>query len=90
MTKFGKFFCRIWKLKPLGLQFEHVSAKRTCPSYSGGSDHDEAETQHDRLSSQESSNCKNSKKIPVSLECVCCDKTSEIKTFHLECKARHS
>ena len=38
--------------KIIGLQFESVSAKRTCPNYSDGIDQDEAETQHDRLSLQ--------------------------------------
>ena len=36
-----------------GFQFEPVSSKQICPSCIDGSDHNKAETQHDRLSSQE-------------------------------------
>ena len=39
--------------KILGFQFEPVSAKPTRPSYNDGSEQDEPETQHNRLSSQE-------------------------------------
>ena len=76
--------------KILGFQFEPVSAKRTYTSYSVGSDHDEAETQHDRLSSHQWSKCKNWEKMPTSLECMCCHEILEVKAFHLKSKARHS
>ena len=37
----------------LGFQSELVSAKLSCSSYNDGSNQDELETQHYRLSSQE-------------------------------------
>ena len=58
--------------KTLGFQFEPVSAKRTRPSYNDGSDQDEPETHHNRLSSQEWCNCQKSENMPTGLECVCC------------------
>ena len=45
--------------KIFGSQFEPVFTKQSHPSCSDGSDQDEVETQHDRLSSQECCNCKN-------------------------------
>ena len=76
--------------KILGFQFEPVSAKRTRPSYNDGSDQDEPETHHNRLSSQEWCNCQKCKKMPTGLECVCCHEIPEVKAFHLKGKARLS
>ena len=76
--------------KILGFQFEPVSAKRTRPSYNDGSDQDEPETHHNRLSSQGWCNCQKCEKIPTGLECVCCHEVSEVKAFHLKDKARRS
>ena len=76
--------------KICSFQFEPVSSKQTRPSYNNGSDQDEPETWHNRLSSQEWCNCQNCKQIPTRLECVCCHKISEVKAFHLKGKARLS
>ena len=76
--------------KIIGLQFESVSAKRTCSNYSDGFDQDEAETQHDRLSLQKQRNFKNCEKMPTSLECVCCHEIPDVKAFHLKVNARLS
>ena len=76
--------------KILNFQFELVSAKRTHPSYSDGSDQDEPETQHERLNSQKWCNCKNCENMPTSLECVCCHEIPKAKTFHFKGKARLS
>ena len=76
--------------KILGFQFEPVSAKRTRQSYNDGSDQDEPETHHNRLSSQEWCNCQKCKKMPTGLECVCCHEIPEVKAFHLKGKARLS
>ena len=76
--------------KILGFQFEPVSAKRTRPSYNDGSDQDEPETHHNRLSSQELCNCQKCEKMPTGLECVYCQEIPEIKAFHLKGKARLS
>ena len=74
--------------KILGFQFEPVSAKRIQPSYNNGSDQDEPETRHNRLSSQEFCNCQNCKQIPTRLECVCYHEIPQVKAFHLKGKAR--
>ena len=76
--------------KILGFQFEPVSDKRTRPSYNDGSDQDEPETHHNRLSSQEWYNCQKCEKMPTGLECVCCHEVPEVKAFHLKGKARLS
>ena len=76
--------------KILGFQFEPVSAKRTRPSYNDGSDQDEPETHHNRLSSQEWCNCQKSENMPTGLECVCCKEIPEVKAIHLKGKARLS
>ena len=76
--------------KILRFQFEPVSAKRTRPSYNDGSDQDEPETHHNRLSSQEWYNCQKCEKMPTGLECVCCHEVPEVKAFHLKGKARLS
>ena len=68
--------------KALGLQSELVSAKLSYPSYNDGSNQDEPETQHNRLSSQEWCNCQNWEKMPTRLECLCCHKIPGVKTFH--------
>ena len=73
-----------------GFQFEPVSSEQICPSYIDGSDHDKAEIQHDRLSSQEWCNCKNCGKMPTILECVFCRKILEVKAFHLELQTKLS
>ena len=67
------------KDKILDFQFEPVSAKGTDPSYNDGSNQDEAETQHDRLSSQEWCNCKNCENMPTSLNCVCCHEIAKVE-----------
>ena len=71
-------------------QFELVPVKPTRPSYNSGSDQDEPETQHYRLSSQEWCNCQNCKKMPHRVECVCCHEIPEVTEFHLKGKARLS
>ena len=76
--------------KILGFQFESVSAKRTRPSYSDERDGDEPGTHHDRLSSQELSNCQKCEKMPTGLERVCCHEIPEVKAFFLKGKARPS
>ena len=76
--------------KILGFQFEPVSDKRTRPSYNDGSDQDEPETHHNRLSSQELCNCQKCEKMPTGLECVYCQEIPEIKAFHLKGKPRLS
>ena len=82
-------YFQVWKVcleniedKVLGLQIGLVSAKWTRPSYHNGSDQDEAETQHDRLISQEWCNNRNCEKMPTSLVCVCCHKMSEVKVLY--------
>ena len=79
------FHAEVWKVslenmedKILGFQFEPVSTKWTRPSYNDGSDQDEPETHHNRLSSQEWCNCQKCKKIPTELECVCCHEIPEV------------
>ena len=67
------------KDKIVGFQFEPVSAKPTRPCYNNGSNQDERETQHNRLSSQEWCNCQNYEKMPTRLECVCCNEIPELK-----------
>ena len=91
------FHAEVWKVslenmedKILGFQFEPVSTKWTRPSYNDGSDQDEPETHHNRLSSQEWCNCQKCKKMPTGLECVCCHEIPEVKAFHLKGKARLS
>ena len=74
--------------KILGFQFEPVSAKATRPSYNDGSDQDEPETQHKRLSSQEWCNCQNCEKMQTRLECMCCYEIPEVEAFHLKGKLR--
>ena len=74
--------------KILSFQFEPVSAKRTRPSYNDGSDQDEPETRHNRLSSQEWCNCQNCEQMPTRLECVCYHEIPKVKAFHLKGKAR--
>ena len=76
--------------KILGFQFEPVSTKRTRPSYNDGSDQDEPEIHHNRLSSQEWCNCQKCKNMPTGLECVCCNEIPEVKAIHLKSKARLS
>ena len=76
--------------KILGFQFEPVSTKRTGPNYNDGSNQDEPETHHNRLSSQEWCNCQKCEKMPIGLECVCCHEVPEVKAFHLKGKARLS
>ena len=46
------------------------------------------ETQHNRLSSQEWSNCQNCKKMPARLECGCCHEIPEAKAFNLKDEAK--
>ena len=74
--------------KILGFQFEPVYAIRTRASCNDGSDQDEPETHHNRLSSQEWCNCQKCKKILIGLECVCCYEFPKVKAFHLKGKAR--
>ena len=88
-TSIFTLYFQVWKVcleniedKVLGLQIEPVSAKRTHQSYHYGSDQDEAETQHDRLISQEWYNNRNCEKMPTSLVCVCCHKMSEVKVLY--------
>ena len=69
--------------KILGLQFEPVSIYPTCPRYSDGSDQNELEVQHNRVSSQQWYNCQNCEKMSTRLYCVCCYEIREIKPFHL-------
>ena len=76
--------------KILGFQFELVSAKQTRPSCNDGSDQDEKEAQHNRLSSQEWCNCQNCEKMPTRLEYEFCHEIPEVKAFHLKGKARPS
>ena len=59
-------------------------------SNNDGSDQDEPETRHNRLSSQEWCNCQNCEQMPTRLECVCCHEIPEVKAFHLKGKARLS
>ena len=42
---------------------------------------DELETQHNRLSSQESCNCQNCEKMPTRLESTCCHEIPEGISF---------
>ena len=56
------------EVKILRFQFEPLSTKQTRPSYNGGSNQDEPEIQHNRLSSQEWCNCQNCEKMPTRLE----------------------
>ena len=72
--------------KILGFQFEPVFTKRTRPSYNG-SNQDEPESHHNRLSSLKWCNCQKCKKMPTGLECVCCRKIPKVKAFHLKGKA---
>ena len=76
--------------KIFGFQFEPVSTKRAWPSYNDGSDQDEPETRHNRLSSQEWCNCQNWEQIPTRLECMCYHEIPHVKAFHLKGKARLS
>ena len=46
------------------------------------------ETRHNRLSSQEWSNCQNCKKMPARLECGCCHEIPEAKAFNLKDEAK--
>ena len=71
-------------------QLESVSAEPTRPSFNDGSDQDEPETQHNRLSSQEWSNCQNCEKMPTRLQYVCCHEIPEVKACHFKGKARLS
>ena len=70
--------------KILRFQFEPVPSKQTRPSYNDGSDQDQPETHHNRLSSQEWCNCQKCKKMPTGLECVCCYEIPENNAFHLK------
>ena len=76
--------------KILHFQLKPVYTKPTRQNYNDGSDQDEPETLHNRLSSQEWCICQNCKKIPSKLECMCCYEVPEFKTFHLKGKARLS
>ena len=58
-TQIKYFHTEVWKVslecmeyKILSFQFEPVFAKRSCPGFSDGSDHDDLENQSDRLSSE--------------------------------------
>ena len=76
--------------KNLGFQFEPVSTTRLRLSYNDGSDEDEPETHHNRLSSQERRSCQKCKKMPTGIECLCRHEIPEVKAFHLKGKARLS
>ena len=76
--------------KILGFRFEPVYAIRTRPSCNDGSNQDEPETHHNRLSPQEWCNCQKCKKMLIGLECVCCYEFPKVKAFHLKGKARLS
>ena len=74
--------------KILGFQFEPLSTKRTRPNYNDGSDQDEPEIHHNRLSYQEWCNFQKCEKMPTGLECVCCHEIQKVKAFHFKGKAR--
>ena len=94
------FYTKVWKVfsreyynmenKIFGFQFEPMCVKQTCSNYGVGSDHDEAETQYDRLSTLECYSCERCEKMSTSLECVCYHKIPTVKAFHLKFKARLS
>ena len=46
-------FRHLSKQKEIGIKFNPVCAKQISPSYSNGSEQDEAEIRHDRLSTKE-------------------------------------
>ena len=87
LESFYRVSCNI-ENKILGFKFEPVCAKLTRSSYSEGSDKDKAENQYDRLSTKERSTCEKKceqcKRIPTSLECLCCRKIPEVEAFHLK------
>ena len=76
--------------KMIGVQFELVHTKQTCPNYSVGNNQEEAEIQFAKLNTQEWCNCEKCEKMPTRLECMCCHEILEVKAFHLKCKARLS
>ena len=56
--------------KILSSKFEIMCAKRTRSRHGDRSDQDDAVIQHDKLSTQEWSNCEKCQKMTTGLECV--------------------
>ena len=75
LENFSRKYCKM-ENKILGFQFEPVCDKQTRQNYSVGSDQDEAEIQHDRLSTNEQWKWKFRMRIPA------------VKISYLKFKAR--